>query len=92
MVEHLIDLVPRLLWLISTKLYYKYKLFRRFPASSLLAQSSWRMISSRTGGGSNPGCSSIIFEYVKLFFLLQSFTIWVMVRFKVGGQGLFTII
>ena len=40
------------------------------------------MISSRIGGGSNPGCSSIIFKYVKLFFLLQSFTIWVRVRFK----------
>ena len=38
MVEHLIDLVPRLLWLIYTKLYYKCKLFRRFPASSLLAR------------------------------------------------------
>ena len=27
----------------------------------MLAQSSWRMISSSTGGGSNPGWSSIIF-------------------------------
>ena len=47
-------------------------------------QSSWRMISCRTGGGLNPSCSSIIFKFVKLFFLLQIFTIWVRVRFKGG--------
>ena len=31
-------------------LYHKYKLFRRFLAISLLAQSSWRRISGTTGG------------------------------------------
>ena len=83
MVSALVDRVPRLLWLIQMNLYYKYKLFRRFHAISLLAQSTWRWISTICGG-SNPSWNSIIFKFIKFLFLLQIFTIWFGSGFKVG--------
>ena len=67
------------------KLDYKYKLFRRFPPISLLAQSSWRMISSTTGWGLNLAAGAQLFLNSSNFFSISIFfSILVRVRVSVG--------